>query len=69
MQMFKGFFLYYYYYYQGNPSAPLNISVTAVGPNTVVVSWSPSSYLKSMYLIRTLLQHLLLINTMNELFI
>ena len=23
------------------PSAPLDISVTAVGPNTVIVSWSP----------------------------
>ena len=25
----------------GEPSFPLNISVTATGPNTVVVSWSP----------------------------
>ena len=38
--------LYYHYsiYYSsitGTPSAPLNASVTAIGPNTVVVSWSP----------------------------
>ena len=25
----------------GTPSVPLNISVMAIGPNTVVVSWSP----------------------------
>ena len=25
----------------GAPSVPLNTSVTAIGPNTVVVSWSP----------------------------
>ena len=38
--------LYYHYsiYYSsiiGTPSVPLNISVSASGPNTVVVSWSP----------------------------
>ena len=38
--------VYYYYsiYYSsiiGTPSDPLNTSVVANGPNTVVVSWSP----------------------------
>ena len=25
----------------GTPSVPMNTSVTAIGPNTVIVSWSP----------------------------
>ena len=33
--------VFIYSFIIGTPSVPLNISVTAVGPNTVVVSWYP----------------------------
>ena len=37
-------YCYYSIYYSsiiGTPSVPLNTSVVAIGPNTVVISWSP----------------------------
>ena len=35
------FTIIYYEKLLGTPSAPLNTSVTAIGPNTVIVSWLP----------------------------